>query len=82
MSDVVDKYLFNEKHNFHADYVSSQWTPVKSKKNGRFVEAVELREDKKCGKKNLNTIGTPAKCNHPYKGTEEDLNRCCSEGLC
>jgi len=84
MADQLEKYLFNEKHNIHADYVASQWTPAKSKKTGRFVEAINWREDRKCGAKNLNTIGEPARCNHPYTGVDKDvdMSRCCYEGVC
>lgn len=43
--------------------MAAQWTPIKSEKTKRIVEAIEWREDRKCGSNNLNTIGTPAKCN-------------------
>jgi hypothetical protein len=62
MKDKMETFLFNGKLGYHADYLASQWTPVKSKNIDKFVEPIEWREDKRCGKKNLNTIGTPALC--------------------
>ena len=51
--------------------------------NGHLAEAIEWREDYKCGVKNLNSLGTPATCSQPFNGKmDNDLRRCCFNGDC
>jgi len=78
----MENYLLNENTGLFADYLGLQYESVLSA-SGEVSEPVEWRADLHCGKYELNSLGTAAKCNHPFTGDDYlDFARCCRTNRC
>lgn len=74
--------MYNENTGLYSDYVGIQWEPILSKK-GILSEPIEWREDGACGAGKENSLGFPAKCNHPYRNDpQRNIARCCMFSSC